>query len=280
MWMFSGVAVGFTIGSVLVWRQREEIGLKRAYDLVRAGLPNETELVKAAARRFQHRQEASTIGGWLGGITGLIVFVALGSPIIGLLWSGLIGTFGVAVAICAFHLRAVRAAHREGPRLARLGQRRLRDYLIWPEIIAQYGELVLPLAATAIGVLVLTGHDDPKVGWTLVGVGVACLLICAIALVLQRKVLQLSQAASEESQLRWDEALRAATLRELSEMMMWACWLLGGAAIILADLPSGLPSFVEPLGLVLFCGGIAVLVVAQLSGSGKWGLRRSQRAIG
>jgi len=280
MWIFLAVAVGFTVGTVVVWRKREEIGLKRAYSLLQAGLPNETELVLAAARQFQRRQAASTIGAWLGGISALIVFAALGSPIMGLIWSVLFGTFGVAVAICVVHIRAVRAARREGPRLATLGQRRLRDYLVWPEIIAQYGELVLPLATAAIGVLVLARHDAPRVGWSLVGAGVACLVVCAIALVLQRKVLALSQPASGESELRWDEALRAATLRELSEMMMWACWILGGATVISADLPSGLPSFVEPLANVLFCGGIAVLSAAQLSAAGKWGLRRSQRAIG
>jgi hypothetical protein len=280
MWIFTGVAVGFTIVSVLVWRQRAEVGLKEAYELVQAGLPNETELVQAAARRFERRQAGAVIGAWLGGISALIVFASQGSPIIGVLWSGLIGTFGVAVATCVFHFRAVRAARRDGPRLARLGQRRLRDYLIWPEIVAQYGELVLPLVTAGVGALVLTGQDEPRIGWALVGAGVACLLICGIAHVLQRKVLALSQAASGESELRWAEALRAATLRDLSEMMMWACWLLGGATIIAVDLPSGLPTFVEPLSYVLFCGGIVVLVGARLSGAGKWGLRRSQRAIG
>lgn len=279
MWIFVAVAIGFTVGSVLVWRQRQEIGLKQAFALVQAGLPNETELVQAAARRFQQRQATSTIGAWLGGISALIVFAALGSPIMGLLWSALIGMFGVAVAVCVVHLRAVRGARRDGPRLASLGQRRLRDYLIWPEIIAQYGQLLLPLITAAIGVLVLTRHDL-RIGWTLVGVGVACLLVCAIAVVLQRKVLELSQPASGESELRWQEALRAATLRELSGMMMWICWSLGGVAIVSADLPPGLPSYIEPITLVLFCGGIAVLSAAQLAGAGKWGLRRSQRAIG
>lgn len=280
MWIFLAVAIGLTIGSVLVWRRRAEAGLTEAYDLVQAGLPNETELVQAAARRFEQRQAGAVIGAWLGGIIALGAFASQGSPIIGLLWSGLIGTFGVAVATCVFHFRAVRAARRDGPRLARLGPRRLRDYLIWPEIVAQYGELVLPLATAAVGVLVLTGQDEPRIGWALVGAGVAGLLICGIAHVLQRRVLALSQSASGESELRWAEALRAATLRELSQTMMWACWFLGGATIVAADLPAGLPSFVEPLSYGLFCGGIAVLVGAQLSGSGKWGLRRSQRAIG
>lgn len=280
MWIFLAVAIGFTIGAVLVWRKQEEIGRKRAYALVQAGLPNETEVVQAAARRFQHLHAASTIGGWLGGIGALIVFAALGSPVMGLLWSGLIGTFGVAVAACVFHLHAIRTARPEGPRLASLGQRRLRDYLLWPEIVAQYGVLALPLTTAAVGVLVLTGQDASTTGWALVGAGVASMLVCAIAHVLQRKMLAVSQAVSGESELRWAEALRAATLRELGGLMMWACWCLGGVVIISVDLPSRLPAFVESLGYVLCGGGIVVLVVAQASASGKWGLRRSQRAIG
>ena len=144
----------------------------------------------------------------------------------------------------------------------------------------QYGVLILPLATAGLGVVVLARYDEAGVGWTLIGVGVVCLLICAFALVLQQRVLHLSQAASEESALRWEEALRASTLRDLSEVMMWACWLLGGAAIITADLPAGLPAFVEPLMYVLFGGGIVGMLVAQTSASGKWGLWRSQRAIG
>lgn len=280
MVLYLALIAGATFGAVLVWRQRAEIGLKEAYDLVNAGLPNETEQVQAAAKRFRQRQEARTLGSWLGGTTGLIVLAALGAPIIGLLWSALSGMLGVAIAISWLHGRAIRTAGQEGPRLARLGQRRLRDYLIWPELVAQYAVLVLPVATAVIGVVVLAGYDDPRTGWTLVGVAVPCLLICGFVLVLQRRVLELSQPAAGESELRWEEALRAATLRDLSETMMWAAWLLGGGAIITVDLPSRLPSFVEPLSYVLFGGGIAVLAVAQLSSSGKWGLRRSQRALG
>jgi len=115
--------------------------------------------------------------------------------------------------------------------------------------------------------------------WMFAGVAVG-VTIGTVLVWRQRKVLALSRPASGESELRWAGALRAATLRELSEMMMWACCFLGGATVIAADLPAGLPSFVEPLGLVLLCGGIVVLAVAQFSGAGQWGLRRSQRAIG
>ena len=280
MGIFLAIMIGATIGAVITWRQREEFGLQAAYNLVNAGLPNDSDLVKAAAKRFQRRQEAFTIGSWLGGFSSLVVLVYLGSPIIGILWSALIGMLGVAIAICTLHFRAVRAARQDGPRLAALGHRRLRDYLIWPEIVFQYGVLVLPLATACLGVLVLARYDDPGVGWTLIGVGLVCLAICAVALVLQQRVLHLSQPASGEDALRWEEALRASTLRDLSEVMMWACWLLGGAAVITADLPAEMPAFIEPLTYILFGGGIVGMLVAQTLASGKWGLRQSQRAIG
>lgn len=279
MLVYVSLMIGVTVTAVLVWRQREELGLKKAYDLVNAGLPNETELVQAAAKQFRQRQAASTIGSWLGGATALIVLAIVHSPIVGLLWSVVAGMFGVAVAVYGVHLRTVRAARREGPRLARLGQRRLRDYLVWPEIAGQYVALVLPVAAVAIGVLVLVDHDDPRIGWTLAGVPVVGLLISAAALVLQRRVLRLSQSAGGESELRWEEAMRAATLRDLGEVIIWSCWLLGGGTAVSVSLPAGMPSFAEPLTLVLFCGGVVVMGMAALA-SGKWGLRRSQRALG
>jgi hypothetical protein len=280
MVFYLAVVAAMTIGAVLVWRQRAEIGLKQAYDLVQAGLPNETELVQAAATRFRQRQAATTIGSWLGGAVALLALGTLGEPLIVLVWCAMSGLFGVAAAVCVLHYRTVRATRPQGPRLASLGQRRLRDYLVWPEIACQYVAVVLPLATAGVGIVVLTTADDPRTGWTLIGIALGCLLVCVAGTILQRKVLALPQPASGESELRWEEALRAATLRDLSELMVWVCWLLGGAAVITVDLPSGLPAFVEPLSYVLFGGGIAVLAVTTLSSAGKWGLRRSQRALG
>jgi hypothetical protein len=277
---FGGAMIGVLIVAVMVWRDRKSIGLTAAYRLVNAGLPNDLDLVKAAASRFERRQLASTIGGSIGGWIGVGGVLYFGAPVLALIWSALIGTFGVAVAICWLHFRAVRAARPSGPRTASLRQRKLADFLVWPEIVAQYAVLVLPLTAGWLGVQVLTGDDRPERGWLLIGAAAVALAIYLVASVLQLRVLRLSQAATQESELRWEEAMRAATLRELSEVMTWTCWFLGAGAALSFELPRGLPSFLGPLTIVLFGLGFVVMGVAQVLGATKWGLRRSQRAFG
>jgi hypothetical protein len=178
------------------------------------------------------------------------------------------------------HVRAVRSAKIDGPRTAFLRQRRLSDFLVWPEIVVQYGVLVLPLASGALGVLVLAGDERPHRGWLLVIAAVLSLLIYAAATILQRRVLGLNQVASEESELRWEEALRASTLRDLAGVMMMTCWLMGGVVAVSFDWPDGLPSYVQPVTYILFGGGIVAIGVVKLMSGTKWGLRRSQRVIG
>ncbi len=276
-----GVALALGLVAVVwVWRDRKAIGLRDAYRLVEAGLPNERELVDAAAARFEQRQLVSTVGGALGGAIGLGVVAYVGTALPGLIWSALIATFGVGLAICWMHFKSVSAARTAGPRAASLRPRRLTDFLVWPEVVVQYGALVLPLAAVWLGVLVVTGGERPGRGWALLGGAAVALAIYLIALVLQSRVLRLSQAATGELELRWEEAMRAATLRELSEVMTWSCWFLGAGAAISFDYPASVPSFVEPLMLVLFGLGVVVMGVAQVLGATKWGLRRSQRAFG
>jgi hypothetical protein len=281
LFMLLVVVAAATAGSWQAWRKRKETGLAEAYDLVReAGLPNETDRVMAAARRFEQRHTVFTIGGWFGCALGLISFVYAGVGLTGLVWWGLVGTFGAGVAICVLRFRAVRSARTDGPRTASLRQRRLSDFLVWPEIVIQYGVLVLPLASVALGVLVLTGDEEPRRGWLLVAAGALSLLIYVAATILQRRVLGLNQVASEESELRWEEALRASTLRDLADVMMLTCWLMGGVVAVSFDWPDGLPSFVQPVTYVLFGGGIVAMGVAKLMSGTKWGLRRSQRVIG
>lgn len=276
-----GVALALGLVAVVwVWRERKEIGLREAYRLVEAGLPNERGLIDAAAARFEQRQMVSTVGGAIGGAIGLGVVAYAGAALPGLIWSGLICTFGVGLAICWMHFKAVAAARKAGPRTASLRPRRLADFLVWPEIAVQYGALVLPAAAIWLGVLVVTGDDSPRRGWVLLGAAAVALGIYGIALMLQARVLRLSQAATGEDELRWEEAMRAATLRELREVMTWSCWFLGAGAAISFEYPASVPSFVEPLMLVLFVVGVVVVGVAQMLGATKWGLRRSQRAFG
>jgi hypothetical protein len=276
-----GVALALGLVAVVwVWRDRKAIGLRDAYRLVEAGLPNERELIDAAAGRIERRQMVSTVGGAIGGAIGLGLVAYVGAAWPGLIWSALFATFGVGLATCWMHFKAVGAARNAGPRAASLRPRRLGDFLVWPEIVVQYGALVLPLAAIWLGVLVVVGGDRPNRGWLLIGAAAVAVVIYVIAFVLQARVLRLSQAATGEEELRWEEAMRAATLRELSEVMTWSCWFLGAGAAISFDDPGSVPSFVEPLIFVLFGLGFVVMGVAQVAGTTKWGLRRSQHAFG
>ncbi|MGC4938292.1 hypothetical protein [Kribbella sp. DT2] len=278
--VFGVALVAGLVAVVWVWRDRKAIGLKAAYRLVEAGLPNDRDLVAVAATRFEQRQLVSTIGGAIGGALGLGVVMYVGAALPGLIWSALISTFGVGFAICWMHFKTVGDARKAGPRTASLRPRRLTDFLVWPEVVVQYGALVLPLAAVWLGVMVAAGDDRPSRGWALLGAAAVALAIYVTALALQARVLRLSQAATGEPELRWEEAMRAATLRELSEVMTWSCWFLGAGAAISFEYPRSVPSFVEPIMLALFAVGVVVMGVAQVSGSTKWGLRRSQRAFG
>jgi hypothetical protein len=236
-------------------------------------------LVEAAVTRFRRQREALTIGGWIGCSVGAIGLTASGLKTAAELWWATVAMLGAAIAICVLQFRAVRAARADGPRTASLRQRMMVDFQSWPELVAQFGSMLLPVVTGGLGVLVLTGDHNASRGWLLVIPSIAAVAIAAIAVVLQIRLVRLSQVATEEAELRWEEALRAASVRELASIITWTCWILGASVAFSFEWPSGTPGFVEPLTYGLVVGGLLLMSVGGLIATSSWGLRWPQKRV-
>ncbi|MDX6240432.1 MAG: hypothetical protein QOG10_5252 [Kribbellaceae bacterium] len=232
---------------LLFW-QRRAVARRDVGRLVkRAGLPAAPELVAAAEDRFTRRQAALTVGA------------------------------------CIAHFNMLRSGRAGGPRAASLRQRRLLDFLTPAEVAVQYGLLTLPLLTGVLGVLTLAGDDHPQRGWALIAAAAGAVLIVAGSAALQRWALRASQPSGGEVELRWEEATRAAMLRDLSAVAVGSSWALGGltgysAAI---DWPGRYPGFVVSLAIGLYLlGTLALAWVVLASAIGRKTLSRSQQVIG
>jgi hypothetical protein len=280
--------VWLLVMSTILWRlvfwQRRAAARRDVTRLVeRAGLPAEPELVAAAEHRFTRRQAALSLGAWLGSVAGIVPYGLMrGTPAALACWAAL-AMVGMGVGACFAHFNTLRSSRVAGPRAASLRQRRLLDFLTPAEVAVQYGLLTLPLLTGVLGVLTLTGDDDPQRGWALIASAAGAGLIVAGSAALQRWALRASQTSGGEVELRWEEATLAAMLRDLSAVAVGSSWALGGLTGFSAvtDWPGRYPGFVTSLASCLYLlGTLALAWVVLAAAIGRKTLSRSQQVIG
>jgi hypothetical protein len=277
----------------LMWTQRKKSARTEVNRLVdRGGLPPEPDLVESALRWYEHRQEVLLLGLLAGTLAagGIVVVTYLGMDIgfetgavvdVRLLsWLLAAAAAAGGIATLGLSYRTVRASRTDGPRMAALRPRRLRDYLSPIEIAIHYGAIVLPLAAIGLGILVLGSNDHPARGWILIGSGSAAVPLWASGLLLQRMALRVNQPSGREAELRWQEAMRATTLRDLGSSAITVSWLLGASIPMSFQWPSDVPGFAEPLSVVLFVVAVGLMCVMWAVAASRPGLRRVQRVVG
>ncbi|MEV8376350.1 hypothetical protein AB0P21_26645 [Kribbella sp. NPDC056861] len=282
---FSLTVLAFMLAlGLMVFVRRRSTARNEVWRLVHSGgLPQDERLMAAAEERLVQRQVATAAGSVAAGLVGVLVLWAVGSdvssPILG--WTLVLSVAGAGLGISIVHSRAVRAVRPAGSRTATLRQRQLADYLTRFEIVGQYAMLVFPLLALVLGVLILVTADDHQArGLVLAIPALAMIPFAVLGVHLQRQILHLNQPASGEPDLRWQEALRAKALRDMGNILGGAGWLFGSASVLSFDWPAGLPAFIEPLGWVMFVAGTGLWALILFTGESKWGLRRSQEAIG
>lgn len=279
--------------SAVLWMQRGKAAQREVDRLVgRGGLPPDPDLVEPALRWLRRRQETVILGVLTGTLAGGLIVLLIDQVVdiklvdnTGLDVRLLTWLLGVTAAVGGFatlahSYRTVRASQGVGPRTAALRPRRLSDYLSPVEIAIHHGAVAVPLIAAGLGVVVLGSADHPERGWILVISGLLAVPLCAAGLLLQRMALGVHQPSGREAELRWQEALRATTLRDLGSAVVTVSWLLGAAIPLAFEWPHDVPGFVGPLDLVLFGVSLLAVVVVSLVALSRRGLQRVQRVVG
>jgi hypothetical protein len=274
-----------TLALAVLWAFRKKSAKAEVDRLVTlGGLPPEPGLVASALRWHERRQVIMIVGTLFGVLAGGAVIVladlALDIDLVAsegldvrlMTWMFAAAAAAGGVATLLHSYRSVLAARTDGPRAAALRPRQLDDYLSPIEIAVHRGAVVLPLAAVGLGVVVLGGSDHPASGWILVASGLIAVPLCVAGLWLQQLALRVNQSSGGEVELRWQEALRAATLRDLGTAIVTVSWLLGTSVPLSFEWPSDVPGFVEPVAMVLFAVATAALCLI-------WGIAASRRGL-
>jgi hypothetical protein len=277
--------------ALVMFLDRRKLAVRETNRLVEhGGLPADPELVEAARQWYVRRQvvlvSGLVVGALVGGAAVLIAKKGWGLALESELDMRLVA-FLVAVAAAAGGLaslahsyKTVRMTRLDGPRTAVLRPRRVGDYLSPIELAIEYGAVLLPLVAVAMGAVVLGSNDHPARGWILVASGVAAVPLWGMGIFLQRKALEVNQQSSGVDELRWQETLRATTLREIASSGLTVCWLLGATVPMSFQWPSDAPGFLSPLATVLFLVSVGMLILSGVVGRSGRVLRRAQQVAG
>ncbi|MEU4192252.1 hypothetical protein AB0E69_10155 [Kribbella sp. NPDC026611] len=254
------------------------------------GLPAEPELIEAAQGWYMRRQVVLLIGMVAGALLGGAVVLILrpggdfrlASEFDIRLLTGMIAVTAAVggLASLVHSYRTVRASRFDGPRTATLRPRQLRDYLSPVEIAIQYGALLLPAVAAVMGIVILRSSDHPGRGWILIGSGIAAAPLWGLGILLQRKALEVNQPSRGAAELRWQEALRATTLRDIASSGLTVCWLLGAAIPMSFQWPADAPAYFSGLAGVLFLISLGLLCLSTIVGRSGSALRRVERVVG
>ncbi|GAB3954343.1 hypothetical protein GCM10029976_096430 [Kribbella albertanoniae] len=277
---------------VVVWSQRKKTARSEVNRLIRqGGLPADPDLAEAAIGWFQRRVGVLSIGYLLGILVGGVVLLFSGqafqfgpdseggSGLGPIVWAFAAASFigGGATLLDAY--RAVRRSKVDGPRTATLRPRRLGDYLTPVETAIHYGVVAIPLVCIGLGVGVLSSDNRPARGWLLVASGSVAVLLWGAGIALERMALRVSQSSGRPAQLLWQEAYRAATLRDLGTAIITVSWLLG------ASVPSsfdwrGHPMYFWDVAFGVFLVSMVLMLVNSWIPMTPWALRRVRRVVG
>jgi hypothetical protein len=284
-----GIEIMLLGAALVMFLDRRKFAVRETNRLVaHGGLPTDPELVEAARRWYVRRQVVVLSGLVVGALVGgaAILIAKRGWDLASELDVRLV-SFLVAVAAAtgglaslAYSYKTVRMTRHDGPRTAALRPRRVADYLSPIELAIGYGAVLLPLVAVAMGAVVLGSNDHPARGWILVASGVAAVPLWGMGIFLQRKALGVNQQSSGADELRWQETLRATTLRDIASSGLTVCWLLGASVPMSFQWPSDAPGFLSPMATVLFLVSVGMLILSGVVGRSGRVLRRAQQVAG
>jgi len=272
---FLWVIAGFLVIATIVLVALSYLPAYRAANVrllartVGLALPADTAFLE---RNFASRSRASSTGALLGTV---LVVAAIVSGVIptqdppnlgGVAETWLvIGGFYVGMGLgAAIRALTARTPAPTGERFARSGAVDIRDYLapvdrIGSRIAVAAGVLVLVIAAVvSIGAFGMTSANPVfTVGGLVVLLGVASLVVSEVA---ARRILDRAQPAASPEALAWDDAIRAATVREIvTAPMSLGVW--GALAIGITLTDSFSVGNQWPVGLIVVNILVAVIAV-------------------
>jgi hypothetical protein len=230
------------------------VGKKMASDTVTrrerlADLPDDPTARADAIRRQASRNTLVRLGGGIGLVLSLQPMWMLGFDhrawFFPMQWS----LAGALAGTWWSHRYTLRSAPRpEGPRVAQVHRRRLRDYLLRGELVVLMWSGLAAFCAAAAGVAAIAvGGSDRKLGVLLTSNAAGGLLIWFASLLVQRRTLAESQPAGSQSSFRWEEAERSQLLRDLLILGVF-----GGFSVTITTMPvlSGDMSDKYPHGVI------------------------------
>jgi len=222
VWFITGVLVLIIlVGAVLI-----AIPAFRRFAVVQLGTSVGLAVPEHLEPALRRRLVGRTVASLIGAIVGLAAAVAAlqtrlvpssESTDVAEFWLVFGGFFAGASIAAAIYALTAKPARPEGERFARSGAVDLRDYLAPIDRLGARGAVALGivtvLAATAVSGVGLT-HSNAALS-----IGGLIVIAGAVGLVLSewasRRILDRPQPAGSPSELAWDDALRAQSLREI-----------------------------------------------------------------
>lgn len=272
-WVVLGLLALFSL--MMLW-----LGSRRTYQqklVLRfwqgTGLPMGTDTVAAAAaRRIRTRTNGMMIGDLIGIAVGAVVLYlapSIASPTaIWLLLAPLVLTGLASGAVVASLSQSLFQRQADVARFARPTAVAVHDYVSPKRMLAAPVFILIAMALCSLG-FVLAFCDRIDVG-TFMGspalpLLAVALIVFAISLGLERRVLNEPQPASSELELAWDDAFRADTFRGLrmfAAMIAWLAVAAAGLTVLQAVDALNATSRSTGLGSQLFTWGFLATIAA------------------
>jgi hypothetical protein len=244
------VALMGVVAVIVIATRRRTVVAEVKQNARLAGLPADPASHDEAVRRQLRRFDGRTYG--------LFGALAIGAPALLLSEGGTasfawtlafyawiaFGWFGTVVGSSVAHLRELHRRRRTvATRAAQLRRRRLTDYLSPLELVALSVPGLLAVWPAALALITLGKVDAGRSSVLFISSVLELLFLLMIALLLCA-TLALPSLAASETGLRWEEAERARSLRDLAEMTTRLTMGLAVALpnLVLADEPAAYPT--------------------------------------
>ena len=210
------------------------------------GLPLPEHMVPAVSERIRRRQHGMMMGGTTGIVVATLIYIVFfnnndgAAPALVFFLAGAGSALGGAWAIAGHHP----TAQTTGPTIARMRAVELSDYLTKGE---RFGFRAVPQALLVGGIggyfLLSILPDIPGFNSTIIGCGLAVvsLAVWGVSYYASRQILAAPARSASELELAWDDAERAAGLRQVANLSVAAAclsqlfWLILIAEALLFD---------------------------------------------
>jgi hypothetical protein len=273
------VALTAVVGVAVFATRRRTVVAEVMKNARLAGLPADPASFDEAVSRERRRVDCRLYGGFGA--------LAIGAPALLLNSQHRLAVFawlafcwlGTVVGAWFGHLRELHRRRRTvARRAAQLRRRRLMDYLSPLEVVALCVSGLLPVWPACLA-LVTLGDVDAGQSSVLFASSVLGLLFLLMIGMLLRAALSLPSLAASETALRWEEAERARSLRDLAAMAVALSLMLGGIVPNLAlDEPATYPA-ASLVALLPPVAGFGVHAALLIAAEQSWAVRRSQRTF-